>query len=137
MRLFPHAQNIPGERKWNCDDCGTIFSREDGFISAGFGLCNSCAGSDWRKSMNIPAEDELIVIKRREEFSELEYKKILSSIRVDELIDCKMKYDKAFIKYWSARGRGNSKFQPISLEEFKERLRNKDFFEKYGKLKSR
>lgn len=122
--------NLTDDKIWTCDYCGVSFSNDKGCVTAGFGFCNSCIGYDWRKSINMPKKEKLIEMKRRKGFSDLEFKKILSSIRVGELIDLKMKYDKAFLKYWSAGGRNYSKFQPVSLEEFKRRLRNKDFFEK-------
>ena len=50
-----------------------------------------------------------------------------------QLIKLKERYDKDFIKYWTA-GHNPPKFNPISMEEFKERLKNPDFFEKYGRL---
>ena len=79
-------------------------------------------------------KDQLTEIKRREEFSDLEFKYELNSLRVDQLISLKEKYDKAFIKYWSSTGSDFPKFKPVSLETFIMRLRNKDFFEKYGRI---
>ena len=85
--------------------------------------------------MNIPTTEELIEMKKREEFSDLEHKSNLKSITSEELINFKEKHDKDFIKYWSAGGRDFPKFQPVSVKEFIERLRNKGFFKKYGRLK--
>lgn len=125
----------PDDRKWTCDDCGAIFSGEDGSVHSGFGLCNYCIGYDWKKRINIPTTEELIVMKKREEFSDLEHINKLRSISVDELINLKEEYNKDFIKYWSVGGRDFPKYQPVSIEVFIERLRNKGFFEKYGRLK--
>ena len=44
----------------------------------------------------------------------------------EELKILKEKYDEKFLKYWSKRD-GSSKFQPISMEEFKKRLKDEDF----------
>jgi hypothetical protein len=107
-----------------------MFSDKGGSVFAGFGICSSCIGEDI-KSMNKPSERDLNDLKLRE-FSDVEYENKLNSIRIDELIDLKEKYDKAFVKYWSA-GRDLPKFQRVSLERFIERLRNIDFFEKHGK----
>lgn len=125
----------PDDRKWTCDDCGAIFSEEYGSVHAGFGLCNSCIGYDWKKRINIPTTEQLIVMKKREEFSDLEHINKLRSISADELINLKEEYDKDFIKYWSVGRRDFPKYQPVSIEVFIERLRNKGFFEKYGRLK--
>ena len=50
-----------------------------------------------------------------------------------QLIKLKERYDKDFIKYWTA-GKNPPKFNPISMEEFKERLTKPEFFEKYGRF---
>ena len=44
----------------------------------------------------------------------------------EELKILKEKYDEKFLKYWSKRD-GSSKFQPISMEEFKKRLNDEGF----------
>jgi hypothetical protein len=56
-----------------------------------------------------------------------------NKISESQLLKLKERYDKAFIKYWTA-GNNPPKFNPISMEEFKKRLDNPEFFEKYGRL---
>ena len=43
-----------------------------------------------------------------------------------ELKILKEKYDEQFLKYWS-KGDGPSKFQPITMKEFKKRLTDEEF----------
>lgn len=61
--------------------------------------------------------------------------KISNSDKISEtqLVKLKERYDKDFIKYWTA-GNNPPKFNAISMEEFKKRLENPEFFEKYGRL---
>ena len=49
----------------------------------------------------------------------------------------KNRYDVAFEKYWTY-GNNPPKFSRISMNEFKERLKNSsiDFFKKYGEIKN-
>lgn len=135
MRGSLNTQKIFDDRIWTCDDCGESFPNDEGCVTAGFGYCDSCIGHDWKKQMNIPAKEETIDMEKREEFSDLDHKSNLKSIRLEELIDLKDKYDKDFVKYWSAGGKDFPKFQPVSMENFVERLGNIDFFKKYGCVK--
>ena len=51
-----------------------------------------------------------------------------------ELLLLKKKYDIDYLQYWTA-GNKPPKFGPITMEEFRERLKKPQFFEIYGRLK--
>jgi hypothetical protein len=51
-----------------------------------------------------------------------------------ELLLLKKQYDIDYLQYWIA-GNKPPKFGPITMEEFRERLKQPEFFEIYGRLK--
>jgi len=51
-----------------------------------------------------------------------------------ELLLLKKQYDIDYLQYWTA-GNKPPKFGPITMEEFRERLKKPEFFEEYGRLK--
>lgn len=116
-----------------CDRCGKEFFKDEGTVMSGFGICNSCIGVD-HTSINEVSKENMVYIEE-EFFSDHEYMTNLNSLTIKELIDLKDRYDRDFIKYWSSRG-GSPKFNPVSLKEFVERLRNRNFFDKFGKGKT-
>lgn len=128
MSTYCNDTQSPVNEYWICDECGKEFPTHKGVNIAGFGLCNFCIGYDWKNQVNKRAKEELIDMRKREEFSDLEYRRNLKSRTLEGLINLKEKYDKEFIKYWSAGRRDFPKFQPVSMEEFINRLRNIYFF---------
>lgn len=60
-----------------------------------------------------------------------------SKLTDEDFTVLKNRYDVAFEKYWTY-GNNPPKFSRISMNEFKERLKNSsiDFFKKYGEIKN-
>ena len=56
----------------------------------------------------------------------------IAKISKEQLVNLKKRYDEDFVRYWTA-GSKPPKFRPISMGEFKNRLKNTDFFEKFGR----
>lgn len=59
------------------------------------------------------------------------FRRFIDSTPEEELLILKKKYDESFIKYWTS-GDNPPKFQPISLNEFRKRLKQLWFYKKYG-----
>lgn len=49
-----------------------------------------------------------------------------NKISEEQLVNLKKRYDEDFVCYWTA-GSKPPKFRPISMDEFKNRLKNTDF----------
>jgi len=61
--------------------------------------------------------------------------KTANSDKISEthLIKLKKRYDEGFILFWAAH-KNFPIFNPISIKEFRKRLDNPDFFEKFDRL---
>jgi hypothetical protein len=55
-----------------------------------------------------------------------------NKISEEQLVNLKKRYDEDFVRYWTAEGKP-PKFRPISMGEFKNRLKKPDFFKKFGR----
>jgi len=62
-----------------------------------------------------------------------DHKQKLQNLTEEDFIELKKRYDEDFLSYWTA-GNNPPKFKPISMEEFKKRLKKKSFHDKYGTL---